>query len=368
MTRAPARLTSWARLIAPWPLRPAVSFFVVWYFYVATATGQLLGQENVAPSDWIRSVAVDATPAALVLALIILVGRAWQSRRGVHLLSYFVTLVTAASIALSVRLLIGAVPLATLDAPLPIIVGVFRIVALLMISLAIAGALTARLQRQVEATQSALAQVEEQQELMLAADEAARRQVAALLHDRVQAGLIATGLELQMLMNTAPESDRIAMRQIIARLEELRTLDVRRAARALSPDLHDVDLQTALEDLAAQYEPAMGTTVRVSPELDSRRAELGDEIVLGVYRMVEQALLNAAQHGRAQHARVSVELDGPAVVITVSDDGAGVATSPRQGLGSAVLTTWTRLFDGEWSLSSGSQGGAVVRVTLQVRT
>lgn len=366
MTTAAARFAAWARVIAPWPLRPLVSFFVVWYFYVATATGQLLGQENVAPSDWIRSVVVDATPAALILALIILAGRQWQRRRGIRLPAYVVTLVIAASVALVVRLVIGAVPLSTLDAPLPIVVGVFRIVALLTITLAIAGALTARLQRQVDATQRALDQVEDQQELMLAADEAARRQVAALLHDRVQAGLIATGLELQMLMNASPESDRAAIRQIISRLEDLRTLDVRRAARALSPDLHDVDLQTALEDLAAQYEPAMGTAVHVAAELDSRRGEFGDDIVLGVYRVVEQALMNSAQHGQAQHARVSVDLDGSAVRITVSDDGSGVPAAPRQGLGSAVLTTWTRLFGGEWSLSNSTQGGAVVHVTLQV--
>lgn len=368
MSALSTRVVTWARVIAPWPLRPVVSFFVVWYFYVATATGQLLGQENVAPSDWIRSVVVDATPAALILALIILAGRQWQRRRGIHLPAYVVTLVIAASVALAVRLVIGAVPLSTLDAPLPIVVGVFRIVALLTITLAIAGALTARLQRQVEATQQALDQVEEQQELMLAADESARRQVAALLHDRVQAGLIASGLELQMLMNTSPESDRAAIRQIISRLEELRTLDVRRAARALSPDLHDVDLQTALEDLGAQYEPAMGTAVEVSPELDSRRNEFGDDLVLAVYRVVEQALMNAAQHGRAQHARVAVDLKDQGVTITVSDDGGGVTASPRQGLGSAVLTTWTRLFDGEWSLSTGAHGGAVVRVSLQVRT
>lgn len=368
MSPVSIRVASWARQIAPWPLRPVVSFFVVWYFYVATATGQLLGRENVAPSDWIRSVVVDATPAAIILALIILAGRQWQKRRGIHLPAYFVTLVAAASVALMVRLVIGAVPLSTLDTPVPIIVGVFRIVALLTITLAIAGALTARLQRQVEATQRALDQVEEQQALMLAADESARRQVAALLHDRVQAGLIASGLELQMLMNTSPESDRAAIRQIVSRLEELRTLDVRRAARALSPDLHDVDLQTALEDLAAQYEPAMGTVVHVTPELDSRRSEFGDDIVLAVYRVVEQALMNAAQHGRAQHAHVSVDLDGSLVAIAVSDDGRGAPPSPPQGLGSAVLTTWTRLFDGEWSLVNAATGGAVVRVTLQVPT
>lgn len=357
-------ITPWYRIIGPWPMRPVVVLFLAWYFYLATATGQLLGQGNADPVEWMRSAAVLAVPPAAVMAGVILLGRMWQARYGMGLAVYFLFIAAAASAALSVRFLVGSLPSDAFSAPVPILVGVMRNMFLLLFTLAISGVLTARLQRQVDVTEDAFNQVKVQQQLMLEADEAARRQVAVLLHDRVQAGLIAACLELQMLASSSPNLDREAVRPIIARLEELRTLDVRRAARALSPDLQDVDLQSALEDLAAQYEPGMGTNVRVAPIIDERRAEFGSDVVLGVYRIIEQALLNSASHGNAQHAYVTVDYSDEAIVITVRDDGRGVEETRRQGLGSAVLTTWTRHFDGEWSLTNNAQAGASLVVRL----
>lgn len=356
----------WYRILGPWPLRPFVVLFFAWYFYIATATGQLIGQQNIDPSDWLRGAVVLSAPAAIVMAIVIHLGRLWQIHHGIRGLPYFATLLSAAASGLGVRFLIGAIPADTLSAPVPILVGVMRTTVLLIITLAIAGSLTDRLQRQVDATSDALLLLREQQKLMLEADEAARRQVAALLHDRVQAGLIAAGLELQMMAGRVGAEERQQLQQLVARLEDLRSLDVRRAARALSPDLHDVDLQTALEELASQYEPGMGATVIVSAEVDSRHTEIGDEVVLAVYRIVEQALLNSATHGQAQHARVEVDIAGDAVLITVNDDGRGMKEPHGQGLGSAVLTTWTRLFDGEWCLQQGVGGGAELRARLTI--
>lgn len=354
----------WYRLIGPWPLRPGIIFFFAWYFYLATATGQLLGQQNVEPAVWLRSAVVLAVPAAAVMGIVLAVGRAVQRRRGVRPVQYWLTLLIAAIGALAVRFLIGAIPGESLSAPVPILVGIMRTMMLMAITLAIAGALTDRLQRQVDATSQALDMAREQQELMLEADEAARRQVAALLHDRVQAGLIAACLELQLMSASSSPAQVASLQQLVDRLENLRNLDVRRAVRALSPNLHDVDLRTALEELAAQYEPGMGATVRVARQIDARREELGDEVVLAVYRIVEQALLNSATHGQASHCMVRVELEEPWVTVSVIDDGRGVQSSPGQGLGSAVLTTWTRLFEGTWKLVGGQQGGAELRVTL----
>lgn len=355
----------WFRFLGPWPCRPAVVFGFAWYFYLATATGQLLGQQNVDPADWIRSAALLAIPPAAAMAGVVLLGRQWQRRHGIGGLSYLVVLVTAAGAALAVRLVIGALPWTPFGAPIPLLVGGLRNVVLLTFTLTVAGMLTTRLQKQVDATNAALDEVRVQQQLMLEADEAARRQVASLLHDRVQAGLIAACLELQMLTITSPGCDREAVLPIIARLEDLRALDVRKAARALSPDLHDIDLHSALEDLAAQYEPGMGTSIRVSAAIDARRGRNGNDIVLAVYRIVEQALLNSATHGNARNAYVEVD-EGPEVMsISVRDDGRGVGTSTTQGLGSAVLNTWTRHFDGDWSLTDDKAGGACLIVRLR---
>lgn len=361
-----ALVARWLRLLGPWPMRPVVVFIFASYFYMATSTGQQLAMGNVETGQWAAKALGQAVLSAAGMAGVVYLGRLWQERHGARVSSYVAVVFLAAGAGIVLRISSGAIPAQSMDTPVEILAGFLRLLLLVELTLGITGLLTGRIQGQVDATQSALAELEVQQRLMLQADEAARQQVAALLHDRVQAWLIAIALELQMLVNSTPECDKESARAIIARLEELRTLDVRRAARALSPDLHDVDLQSALEDLAAQYEPGMGTTVLVDPAIDEQRVMLGDEVVLGIYRIIEQALMNSASHGAARHANVTVSMKAHAVVLFVSDDGRGLAPHRRPGNGAAVLTAWTRLFDGQWKLDDSQPAGAVLRVTLQI--
>jgi signal transduction histidine kinase len=78
---------------------------------------------------------------------------------------------------------------------------------------------------------------------------------------------------------------------------------------------------------------------------------------LGVYRIVEQALLNAAAHGRAGQAQVSItEQDragAPWIRVHVTDDGIGFNPAAAEaGGGFATSQVWARLLDGEWSVDS----------------
>lgn len=354
----------WYRYIGPWPFRPVVIFIFAWYFYLVTATGRFIGEQVSDAVEWFYAAIVSAAPASALMAGIIYLGKRWQSKHGVSGLSYAVFITIASISALSVRFLFGAVP-GVYSEPGALLIGVLRTAAFIVFTSAVTGAITARLQRQVTATEDALALVRDQQVIMLEADEAARRQVATLLHDRVQAGLIAACLELQMLMTDSEPTNRKTLEAVVERLEALRALDVRRAARALSPDLQDVDLQSALEELASQYEPGMGTKVKVDESLDSQHDDLDTEILLAVYRIVEQALLNAAQHGPAQHVSVLITYTSPYVEITVANDGHEFVGPVDQGLGSAIVTTWTRLFDGAWNLAPVDGGGAVLTARLR---
>ena len=355
----------WYRWIGPWPFRPGVTFVLALYFFLVATTGIVFGQGQVDPLAWFSSWVVFGLPAAAIMALVIYLGRWWQSRHGVTPRSYVVFIFVAAA---------GAMPLRSMSTPLAfsefatvgaISFGILRFMVMLGIVMAVSGAVVARLQAQIQATQQALDLVRDQQMLMLEADEAARRQVATLLHDRVQAGLIAACLELQMIAQRQSPEEQQRLRGVIDRLEDLRALDVRRAARALSPSLEDVDLQSALEELAAQYEPSVDTTVHVDAAIEDQRAELDPEIPLAVYRIVEQALLNAVTHGQAQHVHIEVSMLRDHLVITVSDDGRGISSAVQgTGLGSAVIETWTRELNGSWSLDSTHDGGAVLTAHL----
>ena len=355
----------WYRWIGPWPFRPGVTFVLALYFFLVATTGIVFGQGQVDPLAWFSSWVVFGLPAAAIMALVIYLGRWWQSRHGVTPRSYVVFIFVAAA---------GAMPLRSMSTPLAfsefatvggISFGILRFMVMLGIVMAVSGAVVARLREQIQATNQALQLVRDQQMLMLEADEAARRQVAALLHDRVQAGLIAACLELQMIAQRQSPEEQQHLRVVIDRLEELRALDVRRAARALSPSLEDVDLQSALEELAAQYEPSVDTSVHVDNAIEDRRADLGPEIPLAVYRIVEQALLNAVTHGQAQRVDIDVSMSRDHLVITVRDDGQGISSATQgPGLGSAVFETWTRELNGSWSLDSAHDGGAVLTAHL----
>ena len=355
----------WYRWIGPWPFRPVVTFILALYFFLVSTTGIVLGQGQIDPLAWFNNWLIFGLPAAVIVALVIYVGRWWQSKHGVTPTSYFVFIFIAAAAAIPLRSMSTLLPFNQFATVSAMTFGILRFMVMLGIVMAVSGAVVARLQEQIQATQQALQLVRDQQMLMLEADEAARRQVATLLHDRVQAGLIAACLELQMIAQRQSPEERQHLRVVIDRLEELRALDVRRAARALSPSLEDVDLQSALEELAAQYEPSVDTTVRVDEAIEDQRAALGPEIPLAVYRIVEQALLNAVTHGQAQHVHIDVSRLSDRLVIRVRDDGAGlIQTDPSSGLGSAVIETWTRELQGSWSLTSGRDGGALLTAHL----
>ena len=355
----------WYRWIGPWPFRPVVTFILASYFFLVSTTGIVFGQGQIDPLAWFSNWLVFGLPAAAIVALVIYLGRWWQSKHGVTPTSYVVFIFIAAAAAIPLRSMSTVLPFSQFATVGAIFFGVLRFMVMLGIVMAVSGAVVARLQEQIQATQQALQLVRDQQMLMLEADEAARRQVATLLHDRVQAGLIAACLELQMIAQRQAPVERQHLRVVIDRLEELRALDVRRAARALSPSLEDVDLQSALEELAAQYEPSVDTSVHVDDAIEDQRADLGPELPLAVYRIVEQALLNAVTHGPAQRVDIDVSMSLDHLVITVRDDGQGISSATQgTGLGSAVIETWTRELNGSWSLDSTHDGGAVLTAHL----
>lgn len=357
----------WYGWIGPWPFRPLVTLLFSAYFFVVTSTGQLMGLGLANSWLWARNAVFYGIPAAAVMASIIWLGRRWQLRHGVKPASYIFFIALSALVGMSLRATFNIIPLEPFNNVPALSLAVFRLMFMLVLITSIAGVLTDRLRRQVSETERALELVRHQQELVLEADETTRRQVASLLHDRVQAGLVSTCLELQMLATKYSTEDRTAFQSVIERLEALRALDVRSAVRILSPDLRNNDVRTAIEELASQYEPSMGTTVHIDLLLDERRTEGDLELMLATYRIVEQALLNSAIHGKAEHASVTVEDDAAHVSITVKDDGRGPDDVAESGTGFAILDTWCRLFDGDWSLDSGPTGGAVLRARLKVQ-
>jgi signal transduction histidine kinase len=235
-----------------------------------------------------------------------------------------------------------------------------RYMAVALVILAILGLNSRRLQRQVDQTSQALDLVRNQAQALLVADETVRQQVAAALHDRVQAGLIGACMQIQSVLPRVKDPDADLLAKVIDSLEELRGLDVRRAVRSLSPNLREVDLQSALEELTETYRPSMQTTIDIDIDVDA----VAHDARLGAYRIIEQSLMNSAMHGQARHCEVTIrELSGTLDVL-IKDDGVGLPEKVGSGLGSTLIATWCRTLNGSWSRASTTSGGTLVQARL----
>ena len=337
----------WWQWIGPWPLRPLPVGFLTGIFALATTSYSLT--LPTAPRIIGSAIAVGGVAGAVFWLC-----RRFAPRAVTHLPGYIASVVLAGFASNVVRFATDtALDFRNFNPMTNFIFTWGRSIVFGLVILALLGASQRRLQTQVDRADDALDALRRQAEALLTADEEVRRQVSLLLHDRVQAGLIAACLRLRRSLKPIPDRDAEVAR-VMDQLEELRTLDVRRAVHALSPNLSEVDLVSALEELSETYRPAMTVTCTQSPEVD-----VPEDLRLGIYRVVEQCLLNSAMHGDAEHCVITIGYAAPDIVVTVTDDGIGLSRDVTSGFGTTLIDTWCRVLGAQWSRGPGAKGTVV---------
>jgi len=204
-----------------------------------------------------------------------------------------------------------------------------------------------RLELEIEQKSQALLRLEAQRELIIEADEKARREVANFLHDNVQANLVVLGIQLRKISATIESPHDNEINSVIDEIDDLRALDIRLASRKLSPDIAAIGLAATLEELFLEYRNSMQISMSVEA------TGIPNEMALGVYRIVEQALLNAAVHGKAHTCQVVVSIDlASKLILTISNYGVPLPASRVNGTGTALIESWVQKLNGSWSLES----------------
>ena len=92
--------------------------------------------------------------------------------------------------------------------------------------------------------------------------------------------------------------------------------------------LRDLGLEESLHSLAEGLTAAgtpVTTLVRTAiPRLD-------EETEIGVYRIAQEALANAARHAAARAIRITLTVTGSELELEIADDGRGFAPDGRRG-------------------------------------
>lgn len=158
---------------------------------------------------------------------------------------------------------------------------------------------------------------------IIEAQEEERRRIARELHDETGQALASLRVGLrnleQMVEHGAPRSQLEDLYRLVDR-----TLSrVRRLAFELRPSvLDDLGLVAALERYIRDYRERFGIEVEMQiVGLDGRR--IPPMIETAVYRIVQEALTNAAKHSRCQRISVLLQASHRQLSVIVEDDGCG---------------------------------------------
>jgi PAS domain S-box-containing protein len=157
---------------------------------------------------------------------------------------------------------------------------------------------------------------------ILQAQEEERRRISRELHDEIVQTLVGINVHLETLAREATVNPR-ALKQKIARTQRLvgKSVNiVHHFARELRPaTLDDLGLIATLHSFMKDFMKRTGIRVHFTAfagveQLDSARRTV-------LYRVVQSALANVAQHARASRVQVSIQKLPDAVRMKITDNG-----------------------------------------------
>jgi signal transduction histidine kinase len=200
-------------------------------------------------------------------------------------------------------------------------------------------------------------------ERLLTVEEDERRRIALELHDGVGQVLAA----LTLTLDAAGDGTRMAKGTLASarRLAGTALAEVRHLAHRMRPArLEERGLTAAIRDLAGQS----GFPVRVYVDGHARLG-LEPNVTVGVYRIVQEALANAARHSGAAAATVSIAWHDAHLAAVVSDEGVGFnpAAPVDPGIGLAGMYERAELLGGHLSIQSAPGRGTRVSLDLPIQ-
>jgi signal transduction histidine kinase len=212
-------------------------------------------------------------------------------------------------------------------------------------------------------------QLQQLSERLVDAQEAERRSISRELHDEVGQSLGAVLVDLGRVSAKMAPGDAPVKEQLdrIKGVVENTVQSVRNIALLLRPSmLDDLGLVAALEWLAREVSRRSQMEVDVQSEDISE--DLPDDYRTCIYRLVQEALNNAARHASARVAHVTARQTAEKIVIVVKDDGRGFDPQKTRGMGILGMHERVTRLGGALSIKSQPGRGTVLKAELPVNS
>jgi signal transduction histidine kinase len=194
---------------------------------------------------------------------------------------------------------------------------------------------------------------------------AERQRLAGEIHDTIAQGLssvvmLVQAVEADLDRDAGRARHHLAMAGRAAResLAEARAL-----VAGMSPaQLTDSSLADVLRRLAERFREETGVPVTTAVAVPAEPLPTAVEVVL--LRSAQEALANVRKHANATAVDLTLECRPGSAVLTVTDNGAGIATGGPPGFGLAAMRTRVTDVGGTLRIEAPEDGGT--RLTVAV--
>ena len=210
---------------------------------------------------------------------------------------------------------------------------------------------------------------------MVVVHEQTRKEIAGLLHGRVQSRLIVLShwlKECQDRLKDRPQEAGEKLVNATELLKYIRDQELCSITRQLYPSIIRTGLPSVLRSLADRFHTVFDVQTDVDRKLvemeDSSGSGLDDQLRPTLYRVAEEALSNAAKYAQAREVKIRTYLSPLfEVVLEVEDDGEGFLPqeTPR-GQGLLSMEDYLTAFGGKLEVRSSPGMGTTVSASVPI--
>ena len=212
--------------------------------------------------------------------------------------------------------------------------------------------------------QAALANVSRK---LIEAHEQESSRIARELHDDVVQRLVILSLELEGVQEDIPDAASELRTRIGALGNQIRQIadDVQLISHELHSKLDHLGIVEAAKNFCEEF----GERQKVEIDFQSRDLPSGlpAELSLTLFRVLQEALHNAAKHSGVKRFEVRLWGSTGEIYLSISDLGAGFDTETamkNSGLGLTSMQERLRLVHGELSINSQPRGGTTIHARV----
>lgn len=199
---------------------------------------------------------------------------------------------------------------------------------------------------------------------MIKGQEIERKRVAADMHDGVGQILSAISIQLSQLLVKKQNVEKEDLSSLADKVQ-YGIVEVRNVSHALKPDvLENFGLVPALVEVCNNLSAEIGPSISFTHIDVERRFE--EDIEINVYRIAQELVNNCIKHAKAKDVFVTLIKDEDKLVLTVEDDGEGMADLDHTGIGLNNVKLRADIINGEMNIDSAVGKGSLINIEVPI--